>query len=124
MGFRVSVVDDQGATVDWGSIDYKLSVDGFRELEAHSLALTGTPVENRLGDLWSIFDFLNPGLLGTAKAFGGLCKRMASPEGGGHAPLRRLLEPPLGPARVSGRGSQRSSPLAPLESTLGTRKVT
>ena len=42
------------------------------------LALTGTPVENRLGDLWSIFDFLNPGLLGSAKAFNGLCKSMAS----------------------------------------------
>ena len=28
------------------------------------LALTGTPVENRLSDLWSIFDFVNPGLLG------------------------------------------------------------
>ena len=33
------------------------------------LALTGTPVENRLGDLWSIFDFVNPGLLGTSKEF-------------------------------------------------------
>ncbi len=42
------------------------------------LALTGTPVENRLGDLWSIFDFLNPGLLGSAKAFNGFCKSMAS----------------------------------------------
>ena len=31
------------------------------------IALTGTPVENHLGDLWSIFDFINPGLLGTAK---------------------------------------------------------
>ena len=33
------------------------------------MALTGTPVENRLGDLWSIFDFVNPGLLGSAKQF-------------------------------------------------------
>jgi SNF2 family DNA or RNA helicase len=31
---------------------------------SHRLALTGTPVENHLGELWSIFDFLNPGLLG------------------------------------------------------------
>ena len=33
------------------------------------IALTGTPVENRLGDLWSIFDFINPGLLGTRQGF-------------------------------------------------------
>jgi non-specific serine/threonine protein kinase len=57
------------------------------------LALTGTPVENRLGDLWSIFDFLNPGLLGSAKAFNRLCKSMASGKQGGYAPLRRLVEP-------------------------------
>ena len=30
------------------------------------LALTGTPVENHIGELWSIFEFLNPGQLGTA----------------------------------------------------------
>ncbi|MFH1438267.1 MAG: DEAD/DEAH box helicase [Pseudomonadota bacterium] len=56
-------------------------------------ALTGTPVENRLGDLWSIFDFLNPGLLGSARAFGGLCKSMESGRQGGYAPLRRLVRP-------------------------------
>ena len=36
---------------------------------AHRLALTGTPVENHLGDLWSIFEFLNPGMLGSATRF-------------------------------------------------------
>ena len=57
------------------------------------LALTGTPVENRLGDLWSIFDFLNPGLLGSAKAFNRFCTSMASGTHGGYAPLRRLVQP-------------------------------
>lgn len=33
------------------------------------IAVTGTPVENRLADLWSIMDFANPGLLGTARQF-------------------------------------------------------
>jgi superfamily II DNA or RNA helicase len=33
------------------------------------LALSGTPVENHLGELWSLFEFLNPGMLGSASAF-------------------------------------------------------
>ncbi len=35
----------------------------------HRLCLTGTPVENHLGELWSLFDFLNPGLLGSEERF-------------------------------------------------------
>ena len=35
----------------------------------HGFALTGTPIENRLSELWSIFDFLMPGLLGTYTKF-------------------------------------------------------
>ncbi len=56
------------------------------------LALTGTPVEDRLGDLWSSFDFLEPGLLGSATSFGRLCKSMAKPADG-YAPLRALVGP-------------------------------
>lgn len=36
---------------------------------ANRLAVSGTPVENHLGELWSLFEFLNPGMLGSAKAF-------------------------------------------------------
>ncbi len=43
----------------------------------HRLALSGTPVENHLGELWSLFEFLNPGMLGEAKVLkmaGGLAR--------------------------------------------------
>src|SRR5438477_8946322 len=57
------------------------------------VALTGTPVENRLGDLWSIFDFLNPGLLGSATQFGKFVKGLANRTDEPYAPLRRLIQP-------------------------------
>jgi non-specific serine/threonine protein kinase len=59
------------------------------------IALTGTPVENRLSDLWSLFDFVNPGLLGNAKAFADFQKRLnsGSDPSAHYAPLRRLTRP-------------------------------
>ena len=42
--------------------------EAVRALDArHRLCLSGTPIENHLGELWSLFDFLNPGLLGDAR---------------------------------------------------------
>ncbi len=64
-----------------------------KELKArHRLVLTGTPVENRLGDLWSLFDFLNPGLLGSAREFATYVKAR-SQDGGGLGALRALAAP-------------------------------
>jgi non-specific serine/threonine protein kinase len=65
-----------------------------KEVKARRKAvLTGTPVENRLSDLWSIFDFLNPGLLGSVKEFGKFAKECAAKEPDGYGPLRRLVGP-------------------------------
>ena len=59
-----------------------------RKLPAESrIVLTGTPVENRLAELWSIMDFLNPGYLGTAAAFQ---KQFATPIERQHDTTRAL----------------------------------
>jgi len=65
-----------------------------KALDAQSrIALTGTPVENHLGDLWSIFDFINPGLLGTARQFARYAKGLAEREQNPYGPLRTLVQP-------------------------------
>jgi len=65
-----------------------------KTLKAKSrIALTGTPVENRLSDLWSLFDFLNPGLLGSARRFKGFVKSLSERESDQYAPLRNLVSP-------------------------------
>ncbi|HOW64304.1 MAG TPA: DEAD/DEAH box helicase [Candidatus Paceibacterota bacterium] len=67
-----------------------------KELQATArFALTGTPVENRVGDLWSIFDFLNPGLLGSASAFAKYIRARDASERPDYGPLRALTRPYL-----------------------------
>ncbi len=93
--WRLVILDEAQAIRNSGTRQSRAA----KEIRAQGrIALTGTPVENRLSDLWSVFDFLNPGLLGGAKAFGRFTKQLAAAgtvAGGSspYAPLRALIQP-------------------------------
>jgi non-specific serine/threonine protein kinase len=90
--WRLAILDEAQAIKNAGTRQARAA----KELKAACrIALTGTPVENRLSDLWSLFDFLNPGLLGSAKAFASLVKKMEAPPKPSYQPLRTLVGPYL-----------------------------
>ena len=71
MHFDYAILDESQAVKNQSSQTAKAS----RLLKAdHRLAMTGTPIENHLGELWSLFEFLNPGMLGRSAKFNALTK--------------------------------------------------
>ncbi|MBL6832197.1 MAG: DEAD/DEAH box helicase [Pirellulales bacterium] len=91
MAWRLVVLDEAQAIKNPSSAQTK----AIKQLRGEArIALTGTPVENHLGDLWSLFDFCCPGLLGSAGEFSKFVRNLGKqPESHGFAALRRLVQP-------------------------------
>jgi len=88
--WRLAILDEAQAIKNSGT----KQTQAAKELTAGGrIAMTGTPIENRLSDLWSLFDFLNPGLLGTAKEFASFVKRLQGAAAPSYEPLRNLVRP-------------------------------
>jgi len=75
---RADIVELQKTQFDYVILDEAQAIKNSESQAAkacrllkadHRLAMTGTPVENHLGELWSLFEFLNPGMLGASSAF-------------------------------------------------------
>jgi len=58
----------------------------------YKVAMTGTPIENRLSDLWSLFDFLNKGLLGSTKEFSDFAATLKENQAG-YSRLKKVVSP-------------------------------
>jgi non-specific serine/threonine protein kinase len=89
VSWDIVILDEAQAIKNPGTKQTK----SVKQLKAYCrIALTGTPVENRLADLWSIFDFLNQGLLGNAREFSGFAKKLKDqPDGYGR--LKQVVSP-------------------------------
>ena len=89
MAFDYAILDESQAVKNQNSQAAK----ACRLLRAdHRLAMTGTPIENHLGELWSLFEFLNPGMLGRSAAFNALTKN-GNGDNGSLVLLSRALRP-------------------------------
>lgn len=83
--FDLLILDEAQAIKNPGTKQTK----NVKALHARAkIAMTGTPIENRLSDLWSVFDFLNQGLLGTKKEFSSQIKK-----GMDYGALRKMISP-------------------------------
>ena len=85
----VLILDEAQAIKNPGTKQTKL----IKQINAKTrIAMTGTPIENRLSDLWSLFDFLDAGLLGSAKEFTDFTKRIRE-SSSDYAKLRNIVSP-------------------------------
>lgn len=83
------ILDEAQAIKNPGSMQTR----AIKKLKSRSrIILTGTPVENRLSDLWSLFDFLNPGLLGNRNEFNRFSKKLKE-DTSGYGRLRQVIRP-------------------------------
>jgi non-specific serine/threonine protein kinase len=90
MNWSLAILDEAQAIKNPGARQSR----AVRELRCrHRIALSGTPIENRLSDLWSLFDFLCPGLLGGAREFAAFLKSRSQTDQNQFTPLRRLVRP-------------------------------
>ncbi|MDB5802587.1 MAG: SNF2-related:Helicase, C-terminal:SWIM Zn-finger [Rhodocyclales bacterium] len=94
----------------------------IRKLDArHRLCITGTPMENHLGELWAQFDFLLPGFLGDSRDF---TRRWRTPiEKGGDSLRRELLARRVKPFLLRRRKDEVASELPPKNIVLRTTEL-
>ena len=99
---RTDIVDLSQITFDYVILDEAQAIKNAESQAAkaarllkarHRLAMSGTPIENHLGELWSIFEFLNPGMLGTASVFKKHASGASAADEGARALLARALRP-------------------------------
>lgn len=101
--YQMAVRSDYIEQVDWDAVvlDEAQAIKNYYTAQAQKvkmlksnmrIVMTGTPIENNLLELWSIFDFVNPGLLGTRQEFLALHSRLLSnPEG--YKDIKTLINP-------------------------------
>lgn len=85
----ILILDEAQAIKNPGTKQTKI----IKQIKAQTrIAMTGTPIENRLSDLWSLFDFLDPGLLGNAKEFTNFTKGITA-SNTNYAKLKNIINP-------------------------------
>lgn len=90
MSWNLIIADEAQAIKNPGAQQSK----AIKSLKSqYRLALTGTPVENHLSDLWSLFDFVSPGLLGSSKEFESFIKKRGKDGASPYPALRKLVRP-------------------------------